>query len=457
MGFTEIPAPPELRGSDVRVWTGTELIVWGGNANGGEPPHHADGWAFDPTTSAWRKLPPSPLSPRSWAAGVWTGSELVVWGGSDGRWPGEGLLGDGAAFDPSSDSWRMLPPAPLDPVAPAVAAWTGDEILLWGSIADEGPPSGAAYDPASDTWRDLPDAPDELVQSVTGAWTGSELVVIGGHGRPNEYEAAAIAYAPETDAWRSLPPPGLDDNLVALTPVGSTVAAVDTYRRVSLFDVASGAWRPMPQASTDTCEGFTAIAASSDTIVVAICGDLVSLAPGAPRWHTPADELPLIDVYASAGDVVLASVYGSSGNDPERLFAFRPPGYDPGVTVDDARDLATAFAALRSHYPYGDGELPDGIDAQIRAMLSSSGAAAWEVQGMAPLWAYYPGHDVVSVEGPVAGTGDTFEARIRLTGYDGLDVTEVIVMAPGADLDGTVRDLVIVDARPAGSADYPQP
>ncbi|MEZ5231368.1 MAG: kelch repeat-containing protein [Acidimicrobiales bacterium] len=54
----------------------------------------------------------APIAGRSGAAVVWTGDELLIWGGYvyDGR---ERPLDDGAAYDPITDSWRTLPAAPI--------------------------------------------------------------------------------------------------------------------------------------------------------------------------------------------------------------------------------------------------------------------------------------------------------------------------------------------------------
>jgi hypothetical protein len=43
-------------------------------------------------------------------ASAWTGSELLVWGGWSGTCGyefAEAFPGDGAAYDPATDSWRM--------------------------------------------------------------------------------------------------------------------------------------------------------------------------------------------------------------------------------------------------------------------------------------------------------------------------------------------------------------
>jgi hypothetical protein len=132
------------------------------------------------------------------------------------------------------------------------------------------------------------------------------------------------------------------------------------------------------------------------------------------------------------------------------FFAFRPPADAGGGSLSDAEDLAYAFAALRSHYPF-DSDLPAHVEEQMRAFLSTSGAAAWETDSMSPLWAYYPGYELLDVD---RTKGGGYEARIRLTAYEGPPVTEVIVMAPGADLDGVERDLVIVDAHRVGVEEH---
>jgi hypothetical protein len=80
------------------VWTGRELLVWGGVANGIGGRFLADGAALDPATGAWTPLPSAPIRGRDRHVAVWTGQELLVWGGCCA---GTQLLADGAAFRPS--------------------------------------------------------------------------------------------------------------------------------------------------------------------------------------------------------------------------------------------------------------------------------------------------------------------------------------------------------------------
>ncbi len=69
---------PAARYSHVAVWTGGEMIVWGGWATnplgtGGRYNPVTDSWTATSTTNA--------PSARYDHTGVWTGSEMIVWGG----------------------------------------------------------------------------------------------------------------------------------------------------------------------------------------------------------------------------------------------------------------------------------------------------------------------------------------------------------------------------------------
>ena len=50
-----------------------------------------------------RWLDGAPPSARAYHTAVWTGSEMIVWGGWDG-----GYEADGGRYDPVTDSWTPL-------------------------------------------------------------------------------------------------------------------------------------------------------------------------------------------------------------------------------------------------------------------------------------------------------------------------------------------------------------
>ena len=152
--WTEVPAAPVApRPGASTVWTGTEMIVWGGQAD----TYLADGAAFNPATNSWRTLARSPLAGRTGQAAVWDGSEMLVWGGTDGS---SRFLADGAAYNPVANTWRMLPAAPISARTQPVALWTGAAMLVLGGTQSpsrsgagfDGLHDGAAYDPATNRW-----------------------------------------------------------------------------------------------------------------------------------------------------------------------------------------------------------------------------------------------------------------------------------------------------------------
>ena len=73
----------------------------------------SDGAAYDPAADAWRVLAAGPLEGRLGVAAAWAGDQLVIWGGATGFGGGK-PFSDGASYDPSTDAWTVLPPAPLD-------------------------------------------------------------------------------------------------------------------------------------------------------------------------------------------------------------------------------------------------------------------------------------------------------------------------------------------------------
>lgn len=160
--------------------------------------------AADLQSGHWSTLPPAPIEPRDGASIVWTGRELLVWGGY--IYPSITALGDGAAYDPTTRRWRKLPDSPLSPRVSQVAVWTGSEMVVWGGGGYSGA-AGAAYNPISNTWRLLPQGPLSARGGAVGVWTGTEVFLLGGlYGAGQNYTDGA-AFDPRSGTWRAIAPP----------------------------------------------------------------------------------------------------------------------------------------------------------------------------------------------------------------------------------------------------------
>ncbi len=205
--WTQLPSPPiDTLIQAHPIWTGRELLVWGGNFNGEFAP--ATGLAYDPATRHWTLLPAAPLSTRENPTIVWTGRELIVWGGLTDNSPGKVEPYEGAAYNPETNAWRPLSPSGLPPIELAAAAWTGHELIVLGDAAagQTGPDTGAAYNPTTNQWRAIAQTPLSQRNQMSSTWTGHELIVWGGisfrSGRQTLADGAA--YDPTSNSWRML-------------------------------------------------------------------------------------------------------------------------------------------------------------------------------------------------------------------------------------------------------------
>ena len=183
------------------------MIVWGGVTRGaGSAEQTGDGASYDPATNSWRKLAPAPAGMQGGGgqASAWTGSEAVFWVGNSP----DGPVG-GAVYDPSADSWRKLPAGPLGVREGYVSVWTGRRLLVMGGVAGDqlATPIGAGLDPKTGAWRPLGGI-NKLTGFVpTGAvWSGSEAFLFGNTSQCpqlgsgcQKYTPTFVSYSPSTD------------------------------------------------------------------------------------------------------------------------------------------------------------------------------------------------------------------------------------------------------------------
>ena len=211
------------------VYTGTELIVWGGNSYRYTTTPIvttlASGVRYNPSTGA--RIPFGPLGqpPRAAHSAVWTGSVMLLFGGSQvyrppalpSSWYDLSIDVTTSAYDPQTGAFTLLNSsnpsgAPFKRHRHS-AVWTGDSMIIWGgewswvdfprfpNILNRNPwGDGAIYHPQTNTWSSVSlvsGASPSARQGHTAVWTGTDMFIWNG---PSD----RARYSPATNTWTRL-------------------------------------------------------------------------------------------------------------------------------------------------------------------------------------------------------------------------------------------------------------
>ena len=116
------------------------------------------------------------LDPRYWHTAVWTGTEMIVWGGMQSVGT---EYNDGSRYNPATDTYTLVASLGAPSAREAHAAvWTGKEMVIFGGTGDT---TGGRYNPVTDTWKATSQAGAPLGQQYSAVvWTGKEMIVWGG-------------------------------------------------------------------------------------------------------------------------------------------------------------------------------------------------------------------------------------------------------------------------------------
>lgn len=287
--------PLSARDDAAVVWTGSQVLVWGGGSYNSAP--FADGAVYEPANDSWTIMPAAPLAARHDPVSAWTGTEMVVWGGIDGA-----QLADGAAYNPAANTWRAIATAPLDGVAATMAStvWTGTELIIWGGDDAAGQPraTGAAYNPSTDIWRSLAASPLLARHEAATVWTGSEMVVWGGapaDGGPGHAPFSdGAAYNPSTDTWRTIAVSPLAGRIAPAVWTGTEMLVVAgrnsdrdgmfAFGDGAAYDPATDRWREV--ADGPAHPGFQATW-TGEAMILFAKGGLFRYDPATDAWTDP--------------------------------------------------------------------------------------------------------------------------------------------------------------------------
>ena len=189
---------PDGRYFHAAVWTGTEMIVWGGTEDIAD---FNTGGRYNPSTNSWTATTATNAPEARYShTAVWTGSEMIVWGGGNIS----NVFNTGGKYNPSTDSWTATATA-NSPTERTVhtAVWSGTKMIVWGGYDGiHALNTGGSYSPNTNSWTatSTTNAADARI-SHTAIWTGSEMIVWGGSGNISAFLNTGGRYDPATDSW----------------------------------------------------------------------------------------------------------------------------------------------------------------------------------------------------------------------------------------------------------------
>ena len=152
----------------------------------------------------WSPVPSTTTEARWLHTAVWTGAEMVVWGGFD-----VSTLSSGGRYQPATGSWTPTSPGVNAPSQRCshTAVWTGTEVIVWGGNSDCFAPSsnvntGGRYNPATDSWTSTSTGAGVPTKRSThlAVWTGTDMIVWGGQQSGSAVNTGG-RYRPSTDSW----------------------------------------------------------------------------------------------------------------------------------------------------------------------------------------------------------------------------------------------------------------
>ena len=251
------------------VWTGTEMIVWGGS----QPSQQTDsGWvsgltntgsSYNPSTNSWNPTSITGAPPGSSGhTAIWTGTRMIIWGSGNA----------GSSYNPINFTWTVLPSsnAPSDRSG-HTAVWTGSEMIIWGGNefgsgyagGFQGGPinTGGKYDPSTNSWSNVSTigAPTSR-QGHSALWTGTEMIVWGG-------ALGGGRYNPQTNTWTSLPTEGAPGNGVVVWTGSEMIVWKGIDGTGAIYDLSTNTWRPLDTQNAPSAYYHSSIWTGTEMII----------------------------------------------------------------------------------------------------------------------------------------------------------------------------------------------
>lgn len=203
---------PSRRWQHSAVWTGKEMIIYGGKTNKQSTILNS-GYKYNPKTNQWTSISEKAAPFRYGHAAIWTGKEMIIWGGFSAQKNIETWQNSGALWNAAENKWQTLKP-PFGPDATyhnlaeraaQTLVWTGKEIIIWGGATKTAALDGVIYHPETNTWHRISrrGAPFRK-EGHTAVWADNKMIVWGGIDLNRNRTSEGAIYDPETNKWTQM-------------------------------------------------------------------------------------------------------------------------------------------------------------------------------------------------------------------------------------------------------------
>lgn len=195
--WTALPDGSSNASGHTSVWTGSEMIVWGGRDDGTVHTEESSGSVdpgenriYNPSTNQWVANINSIGGParREGHSAFWTGSKMIVWGGIGTSTFNNTCLNTGGIYDRANNSWVSISTTNAPTARCSYSAvWTGTDMIVWGGTVAVGGASVTdidkvyVYNLTSGLWTEKITTGYPSLRKYQQTFTaGDKLVVWGG-------------------------------------------------------------------------------------------------------------------------------------------------------------------------------------------------------------------------------------------------------------------------------------
>jgi hypothetical protein len=252
-------------------------------------------------------------------------------------------------FGSSAASWTVTSKAPLTRVSPATG-WLDGRFYLIGGAGACGPTAdckayrdGAAYNPSTNSWTPVAAAPVALEEQAGVAFQGKLYFTWS----DDPKTSMLVAYDPQSNSWNTIAAPGrragglvvAGDQLISVG-LGTRLAGDATDR---IYDPASNTWTVLPTDpfSPDQARSVVVVGDRLVLWALTLSGEKWATFDLATQTWTPIENLSARGGMTAVGDWLAFQRDGSA-----MLDTYRPAdGASSGIAMDFGKEAIDQFTA----------------------------------------------------------------------------------------------------------------